>query len=197
MDYVFESPLEPDILLGPAFSQQAAPGGAPAHAGGAPGRRRLLSQGRRTRDPATRLLFDETRAWPESTDRRAVFSFESICDCLDIDADYLRRVCFNGGRPVGATAASARLREGGGSSLVSRQSPCAKGDGAATGTEGRGKCFGSKTSLDRISDRETLRPAPARDGLRVLLVDHDADSRGAKWSRSAAEPTRSMRSRSS
>src|SRR5205823_3623795 len=83
---------------------------------------------------------------------------------LDIDADYLRRVCFNGGRPAGATAASARLREGGGSSLVSRQSPCAKGDGAATGTEGRGKCFGSKTSLDRISDRETLRPAPARDG---------------------------------
>ena len=112
MDYVFESPLEPDILLGPAFSQQAAPGGAPAHAGGAQGRRRLLSQGRRTRDPATRLLFDETRAWLKSTDRRAVFSFESICDCLDIDVDYLRRVCVNGGRPAGATAASARLREG-------------------------------------------------------------------------------------
>src|SRR5438046_10138058 len=88
-------------------------GGAPAHAGGAQGRRRLLSQGRRTRDPATRLLFDETRAWLKSTDRRAVFSFESICDCLDIDVDYLRRVCVNGGRPAGATAASARLREGG------------------------------------------------------------------------------------
>ena len=43
------------------------------------------------RDPTTRLLFDETRAWLESTDHRAIFSFESICDVLDIDPDYLRR----------------------------------------------------------------------------------------------------------
>jgi hypothetical protein len=48
-------------------------------------------RGRGAHDPATRLLFDETRAWVESTDRRALFSFESICDALDIDADYLRR----------------------------------------------------------------------------------------------------------
>ena len=27
------------------------------------------------------------------------------------------------------------------------------------------------------SDRETLQPVPARDGLRVWLVDHDADAR--------------------
>ncbi len=29
------------------------------------------------------------------------------------------------------------------------------------------------------SDRETLQPVPARDGLRVLLVDHDANARDA------------------
>jgi len=88
--------LEPDILpagqLGPAFS-----GSGPLQ-----GERRLMlavlgdavdcyRRGRGTRDPATRLLFDETRAWVESTDRRALFSFESICDALNIDADYLRR----------------------------------------------------------------------------------------------------------
>ena len=179
MDYVFESPLEPDILLGPAFSQQAAPGGAPAHAGGAQGRRRLLSQGRRTRDPATRLLFDETRAWLKSTDRRAVFSFESICDCLDIDVDYLRRVCVNGGRPAGATAASARLREGEAGACSHVRARVRRATARQRARRARGKCFGSKTSLDRISDRETLRPAPARDGLRVLLVDHDADARDA------------------
>ena len=48
-------------------------------------------RGRRARDPATRLLFAETRAWLESTDHRATFSFESICDVLDIDAHDLRR----------------------------------------------------------------------------------------------------------
>ena len=48
-------------------------------------------RGRRARDPATRLVFAEARAWLESTDRCVVFSFESICDVLDIDADYLRR----------------------------------------------------------------------------------------------------------
>ena len=44
-----------------------------------------------SRDPATRLLFDETRAWVESRDRDTLFSFESICEALDIDPDYLRR----------------------------------------------------------------------------------------------------------
>ena len=88
--------LDPDILLagqlGPALS-----GSKPFQ-----GERRLMlavlgdavdcyRRGRGARDPATRLLFDETRAWVESTDRRALFSFESICDALDIDADYLRR----------------------------------------------------------------------------------------------------------
>jgi hypothetical protein len=92
MDYLFESPLEPDILLGSAFSRSKP----------LLGERRLMlavlgdavdcyRRGRRARDPATRLLFDETRAWLESTDRRATFSFESICDVLDIDADCLRR----------------------------------------------------------------------------------------------------------
>ena len=46
---------------------------------------------RRSRDAATRLLFDETRAWVESREHDTLFSFESICEALDIDPDYLRR----------------------------------------------------------------------------------------------------------
>jgi len=92
MDHRFESPLEPDILIGSAFSRSRP----------LQGERRLMlavlgdavdcyRRGRGARDPATRVLFNETRAWLESTDRRATFSFVSICDALDIDADYLRR----------------------------------------------------------------------------------------------------------
>ena len=46
---------------------------------------------RRSRDPAMRLLFDETRAWVESRDHDTLFSFESLCEALDIDPDYVRR----------------------------------------------------------------------------------------------------------
>ena len=61
---------------------------------------------RRSRDPATRLLFDETRAWVESREHDRLFSFESVCEALDIDPDYLRRrlreTCV-GGRPGAMT----------------------------------------------------------------------------------------------
>ena len=46
---------------------------------------------RGSRDPALRLLFDETRAWVESRERDTVFSFENLCEALDIDPDYVRR----------------------------------------------------------------------------------------------------------
>jgi hypothetical protein len=96
MHHLFEPPLEPDILLADHF------GSAFSRSKPLQGERRLMlavledavdcyRRGRGARDPATRLLFNETRAWLESTDRRATFSFESICDALDIDADYLRR----------------------------------------------------------------------------------------------------------
>jgi hypothetical protein len=89
--------LEPDILLAGQLGF-----GHSLEASRSRGERRLMlavlgdavdcyRRGRRARDPATRLLFAETRAWLESTDNRAIFSFESICDALDIDADYLRR----------------------------------------------------------------------------------------------------------
>src|SRR5438876_347608 len=45
----------------------------------------------RSREGATRLLFDETRAWVESRDHDTLFSFESICEAVDIHPDYLRR----------------------------------------------------------------------------------------------------------
>jgi hypothetical protein len=38
-----------------------------------------------------RRLFREAERWVESRDRRWVFSFERICDALDLDADYIRR----------------------------------------------------------------------------------------------------------
>ena len=105
MDYLFERPLEPDILFGSAFSRRKP----------LQGERRLMlavlgdavdcCRRGRARDPATRLLFDETRAWIESTDCRATFSFESICDVLDIDADYLRR-CLRQRRRIGRSRAT-------------------------------------------------------------------------------------------
>jgi hypothetical protein len=111
MYYPFESPLEPDILIADVL------GAASSRRGPLQGERRLMlavlgdavdcyCRGRGARDPHTRLLFNETRAWLESRDRSATFSFESICDALGIDADYLRRglrqqrvPCRGSGRP--------------------------------------------------------------------------------------------------
>jgi hypothetical protein len=44
-------------------------------------------------DPTTRgkRLFRETHEWFWSTDRQWLCSFESICDNLHLDADYIRR----------------------------------------------------------------------------------------------------------
>jgi hypothetical protein len=38
-----------------------------------------------------RRLLRETEEWIESTDRRWVFSFERVCEALELDASYLRR----------------------------------------------------------------------------------------------------------
>ena len=97
-------PLEPDIILpgqlGPLSSPRRPLQGA-----------RLLMlavlqdaiecycRPPREHDQAARILFEETRAWVKSTDH-ATFSFESICDALDIDADYLRRRLRQQGAPV-------------------------------------------------------------------------------------------------
>jgi hypothetical protein len=43
------------------------------------------------RDPRGRQLFEESRDWVVSTDRSWLFSFENICDTLEICADYVRR----------------------------------------------------------------------------------------------------------
>ena len=47
---------------------------------------------RGARDHESRALFRETLAWFKSADRTTLFSFESICDALDIEPDYVRRV---------------------------------------------------------------------------------------------------------
>ena len=43
------------------------------------------------RDPRGQQLFREAEEWIEDADRTWLFSFQNICDVLDIDADYLRR----------------------------------------------------------------------------------------------------------
>ena len=43
------------------------------------------------RDPRGQELFQAAEVWIEDTDRTWLFSFQNICDVLDIDADYLRR----------------------------------------------------------------------------------------------------------
>lgn len=47
---------------------------------------------RGARDREARVLFRETLAWFTSPDRTTLFSFESICDALDIEPDYVRRM---------------------------------------------------------------------------------------------------------
>ena len=44
----------------------------------------------RGRGAARREQFDEVCGWLDSTDRSALFSFESICDTLGLDPDYVR-----------------------------------------------------------------------------------------------------------
>lgn len=43
------------------------------------------------RDPRGRQMYDEAREWVASTDRTWLFSFENICDTLEISAEYVRR----------------------------------------------------------------------------------------------------------
>jgi hypothetical protein len=44
-----------------------------------------------SRDPRGRQMFDEAREWVSSCDRTWLFSFENICDTLEISAEYVRR----------------------------------------------------------------------------------------------------------
>ena len=43
------------------------------------------------RDARGQELFGEAETWIEDLDRTWLFSFQNICDVLDLDADYLRR----------------------------------------------------------------------------------------------------------
>jgi hypothetical protein len=42
------------------------------------------------KDPRGQELFQAAEVWIEDTDRTWLFSFQNICDVLDIDAEYLR-----------------------------------------------------------------------------------------------------------
>ena len=43
------------------------------------------------RDPRGRQMFEEAHEWVVSGDRCWLFSFENICDTLEINAEYVRR----------------------------------------------------------------------------------------------------------
>jgi hypothetical protein len=43
------------------------------------------------RDPRGQQMYDEARDWVISDDRGWLFSFENICDTLEINAEYVRR----------------------------------------------------------------------------------------------------------
>ena len=45
----------------------------------------------RARDPKTRQLFLDAEEWIGSSDRSWPFSFENVCDLLQINPEYLRR----------------------------------------------------------------------------------------------------------
>jgi len=45
----------------------------------------------RARGPGVRHLFEEAQEWLESRDRSVLFSFESICDTLEISPEFVRR----------------------------------------------------------------------------------------------------------
>ena len=88
--------FEPDALL-PAQFYSAFRG-----AGAMGGERRLMlavlqdaldcfRKYAAARDSAGRQLFDETCEWISSRNRKWSFSFENICETLEIDPDYLRR----------------------------------------------------------------------------------------------------------
>ena len=49
-----------------------------------------IDRGRRRRHPHTRLLAAEAENWVRSDSSEWIFSFVSICDMLEIDADVLR-----------------------------------------------------------------------------------------------------------
>jgi hypothetical protein len=42
-------------------------------------------------DPRGAQIFQESKEWVDSSDRAWLFSFENICDTLEINADYVRR----------------------------------------------------------------------------------------------------------
>ena len=42
-------------------------------------------------DPRGKAMFDEAEEWVHSSDRTWLFSFENICDTLEINAEYVRR----------------------------------------------------------------------------------------------------------
>jgi len=64
----------------------------------------------RARDLRTRRWFEEARDWLASGDRSSIFSFESICDALDLHPSYVRRaLCRSNGDAPLATETQGRV----------------------------------------------------------------------------------------
>jgi hypothetical protein len=63
----------------------------------------------RERDGQGYALFEEVRAWISSRDRAWYFSYENICETLELNPDYLRRGLARWQQGVDAPASPAAL----------------------------------------------------------------------------------------
>ena len=88
-------PFAPDTLLASQFF------GALKHRTRLDGERRLMiavladavhcfQQHSRSTDPKRRQLFLDAEQWITTTDRARLFSFENLCEALDLDPDHVR-----------------------------------------------------------------------------------------------------------
>jgi hypothetical protein len=95
VDERYVGPIEPDTVLPPQFF------GALRRRASLDGERRLMMavledavhcfrKHARTSDPRARQLHADAEAWIRGTDRMWFFSFENVCDTLEIDPDWVR-----------------------------------------------------------------------------------------------------------
>ena len=133
------------------------------------------------RDARRQQLFRDAEEWIDSDDRAWIFSFQNICDVLDIEAEYLRR----GLRAIKEQARGARKRRGRciPTATASRKPSCRRpaAPELPAGSAGRRLCltdgFGysparAGPAAHRLSAVRRAARAKARGALSVL---RDAD----------------------
>ena len=78
-------------------------------------------------DPQRRQIFAETLEWVISSDSGQLFSFETICDVLDIDAEHVRRALRQWYERAQQARAGRRVSRGGRLEFVAQTCPALNG----------------------------------------------------------------------